>query len=309
MSAGGFALYEGYLPVYKMLVPRFGPLDNLENRKKLLGTWLRSKGFRRSGLEAESYRTKVLAECRDGGDFLRITMEEIAKRQQADRWAVYDPDNVLYMSRIKAEIPDALFVHIIRDGRDIAVSLKQMGGFRPFPWDRQQKGLLPTAMFWEWMVRKGRENGRRIPADYYEIHYEELVKEPRTALDKLGRFLGQDLDYDRIRQSGVGRVRDSNSSFRGEGLQATVNPVARWKQRLSEPEIAGLEAAIGDLLEELGYSLTTSATRASLNARERWLRWFYPQFLNAKLWLRVNTPVGRYSSLEPLEVEDLPATL
>ena len=303
MSAGGFARYEGYLPVYKMLVPRFGPLDRAANREKLMQVWLRSKGFRRSGLEPEPYREKVLANCRTGGDFLRITMDEIAQRQQVERWAVYDPDNVLYMPRIQSEIPNALFVHIIRDGRDIAVSLKKMDGFRPFPWNREQKGLLPTAMYWEWMVRKGRENGRNISGHYYEIHYEDLVNDPGATLEKLGHFLDHDLDYEQIRRTGVGRVRDTNSSFRAEGIGETVNPVARWRQKLAETEVTALEAAIGDLLQELGYPLTTEARPSDLHLSDKWRCVFYRKFLDAKLWLRLNTPLGRLSNLGPLELD------
>src|SRR5213080_1339511 len=62
LSAGGFTIYRGYLPVYKMLIPRFGRLDRVQNRKKLMQTWLRSKGFRRSGLDAEQLRGKILVE-------------------------------------------------------------------------------------------------------------------------------------------------------------------------------------------------------------------------------------------------------
>src|SRR5499433_4393140 len=53
LSAGGFAVYRGYLPVYKMLIPRFGSLNSLANRNRLMKTWLRSKGFRRSGLDPQ----------------------------------------------------------------------------------------------------------------------------------------------------------------------------------------------------------------------------------------------------------------
>src|SRR5437868_4967181 len=94
LSAGGFAIYRGYLPIYKMLIPRFGDLDNPENRKKLIHTWLRSKAFRRSGLDAQQLTGKLFAECRNGGDFIRIVMDEIARNQKAVRWAVYDPDNL-----------------------------------------------------------------------------------------------------------------------------------------------------------------------------------------------------------------------
>src|SRR6202167_448011 len=52
LSAGGFAIYRGYLPVYKMLIPRFGSLENPHSRKKIVDTWMRSKGFVRAGVEA-----------------------------------------------------------------------------------------------------------------------------------------------------------------------------------------------------------------------------------------------------------------
>ena len=141
LSAGGFAIYRGYLPIYKMLIPRFGRLDQPESRKKIVDIWLRSKGFRRSGLDVGQLTAKLLGECRNGGDFIRIIMDEIAQNQNCARWAVYDPDNVLHIPRIKADIPGALFIHIVRDGRDIALSLKKMGGFTPFPWRRSARGL------------------------------------------------------------------------------------------------------------------------------------------------------------------------
>ncbi len=156
LSAGGFAVYRGYLPVYKMLIPYFGPLDRLENRTRMVDTWLRSKGYRRSGLVARDIKARLLSDCRTGGDFIRIVMDEVARAQNAQRWALYDPDNVLYLPRVKADIPEALFIHIIRDGRDIALSLKKMEGFRPFPWHRKAASLEATALYWDWMVEKGR---------------------------------------------------------------------------------------------------------------------------------------------------------
>src|SRR5579863_2442870 len=135
LSAGGFAIYRGYLPVYKMLIPRFGSLTKLGNRKRMMKAWVRSKGFRRSALDADQLTAKVLNECRCGGDFIRIVMGQIASSQSVARWAVYDPDNLLYIPSVKADIPEALFIHMIRDGRDVALSLSKMGGFRPFLWD------------------------------------------------------------------------------------------------------------------------------------------------------------------------------
>jgi len=76
--------------------------------------------------------------------------DSVTERQDAHRWAFHDGDNVLHFRRIKKDIPNALFVHIIRDGRDIALSLKKMAGFAPLPWDRSEtNSLVATALYWE----------------------------------------------------------------------------------------------------------------------------------------------------------------
>jgi hypothetical protein len=308
LSAGGFAVYRGYIPVYKVLIPRFGSLQNPENRKKIMEVWLRSKGFRRSGLDAAKLTERVLADCRTGGDFVRLNMDEIARQQRVTRWAMYDPDSLLHMPRIKAEIPQALFVHIIRDGRDIALSLKKMGEFRPFPWSHRAGTLRETALYWEYMVRTGQHYGRAFPADYIEIHYEDLITDPRATLSQLGRFIDHDLDYDRIQSTGLGRLRESNSSFRGETPEnaagATAKPAGRWKERLSHDEVAGLEALVGDCLQDVGYDLSTPEKQRQPGLREAWMRSVYPVFLSTKFFLKMKSPVGRWANLSVLELEE-----
>jgi hypothetical protein len=307
LSSGGFAIYRGYLPIYKLLIPRFGPMENRANRENILHTWLRSKGFRRSGLDADQLFARIMKECRNGGDFIRIVMESVTSNQQMQRWAVYDPDNVLYVEQVKRDIPNALFVHMIRDGRDIALSLKKMGGFTPLPWDNNQtESLVATSLYWEWMLRKGREHGSKFPADYIEIHYEELMTAPQVALGKLGGFLDHDLDYDRIQRAGLGRFSEANSSFREEGAKEELKPLGRWKERLSTTEIAAIEGTVGECLQECGYELSLPAgTQRTI--RHSSMRGVYPAFLNSKLWLKLHTPLGRLSNMSVLELEDEPA--
>jgi LPS sulfotransferase NodH len=303
LSAGGFAVYRGYLPIHEILIPRFGSLQNPRNRKKIVDAWMQSKGFRRAGVEAGPLSSKLLAECRNGGDFIRVVMDEIAQSQGVQRWAVYDPDSILHMDQIKQDLPDAVFVHIIRDGRDIALSLMKMEGFRPFPWSRRSRGLLETALYWDWTVHTGRQHGRQIPGDYIEIHYEELVTQPRAVLARLGGFLDHDLDYDRIQRTGLGRLRESNSSFRADGKE-TQNPVNRWKERLSHQQVAALEALIGPSLQQFGYPLTVDTEQQRVGFRWKGLASMYPRFLATKHWLKVNTPLGRLANLSALELDD-----
>jgi hypothetical protein len=312
LSAGGFAIYRGSLPVFETLLPRFGSMNIRGNREKLLQTWLRSKGFRRTGLDAEPLSSRILNECRSGGDFIRIVMDAVAEAQGVARWAAYDPDNVLHMQRLKASIPNALFLHIIRDGRDIALSLKKMGGFTPLPWDRSEtNSLVATALYWEWMVRNGRDHGRRFPSDYMEIHYEELTTNPRDILQEIGTFLDHDLDYDRIQSAGLGRLSETNSSFRDEAGEdkEKLSPLGRWKERLARADVAAIEAAVGECLEQTGYALSLPEAERRPGIRESVKRALYRNFLNTKMWLKLNTAAGRRVNLSVLELENQPTEL
>ena len=83
LSSGGLAIYRGFLPIYKILVPRFGSMESRANREKILETWLRSKGFRRTGLDAEQLSARIPNECPTGGDFIRVVMESVAEPARA----------------------------------------------------------------------------------------------------------------------------------------------------------------------------------------------------------------------------------
>jgi hypothetical protein len=86
LPSGGFAIYRGFLPIYKILTPRFGSMESHANRQRILETWLRSKGFRRTGLDAKQLSVRILNRCRTGGDRIRVVMEAVAESQRAQHW-------------------------------------------------------------------------------------------------------------------------------------------------------------------------------------------------------------------------------
>ena len=299
LSAGGFAVYRAESNVFNLLVPRFHGMRSPTDRQNLLDVWLRSKLFRVSGLDAADIATKVTAECHGGGDFLRILMQEVARNQGVGRWADCTPEHLLYMQEIKQEIPNALFIHIIRDGRDVALSYLKQGWSYPLPWDRHEQ-LGVAGLYWQWLVGKGRDFGKRLGADYQEVRFEELITNPRETLLRLGSFIDHDLDYDRILSAGIGSIRDPNSSF-ARDADGTFNPVARWKTQMSGEQVVRLEELVGDSLLELGYG-PLSVTRPGKSLRVLRMRATYPLIFEVKHWMRVNTPLGRYVRLERIEI-------
>ncbi len=293
LSAGGFAVYRTESNVYNILGPRFGDFSVMRNKSELMKVWLRSKLFKVSGLDPEDITSKVLEQCKSHGDFLQIVMGEIARKQHVDRWAECTPEHIAYLREIKQDISDALIVHIIRDGRDVALSLDKLGWIRPFPWDKD-KSRLVAGLFWEWIVGKGREYGRAIGRDYMEVRFEELVTNPRPVLAQVGRFIEHDLDYDRIQQAAIGSVAKPNSSFAAESASDAFNPVGRWKYAFRNGELHELERLIGRLLNDLSYPLADTPGVGGSGQRLACMRAAYRGYFDSKLWLKKNTRLGRF---------------
>ncbi len=248
LSTGKFALYRAESDVFFRIAPAFGNLKSHSNRMKLMDAWLESDYFRRSGLNAGELRARVLSECRNPGDFLRIVMEGIAREHGVHRWADNTPLHLLYTAEIKKTIPNALFVHIIRDGRDVATSMSRMGWPHCFRWDAKHR-LAISALYWKWLVSQGRESGRKLGSDYLELKYEKLISHPEETLATLSQFIGEDLDYKEIQENAVGTVARPNSSFPDTG---ELRPVGRWRN-LPDAEAVSLTSLLSPLLQELGY--------------------------------------------------------
>jgi len=301
LSSGNFAIYRSNSGVWERLLPLYGDPAVRQNRERMVEAWLRSKLFRRTNLDARQVAERLLTECRTGGDFLTIVMEEMARVQQVERWAAWDPDNAFYMPMIKREIPDALFIHIIRDGRDVATVLDKKGWIKPFPWDKR-KSLLVAGVFWDWMVQKGRNNGATMKKDYLEVRYEDLAVRTAETLQKIGAFIGHEMNYDRIRQTAVGTLSDPNSTFKSEFDEGRFNPVGRWKERLSTGHIAALEEVIGEQLVALDYRAAAPMAKHGAGLGTKSFRAAYLAYFNSKLWLKTKTPFGRFACAEPLEL-------
>lgn len=219
-------------------------------------------------------------------------MEEIAGQQRVERWADNTPEHILYLATIKKEIPEAKVIHILRDGRDVALSLRKKQWIHPLPWDMKRQ-LLVAGLYWEWLVLKGRRFGREVGSDYMELHYEDLLSRPTEQLARIGAFIDHDLDPVRIRQRAIGSVSDPNTSFREEfDSDSTFDPVGRWQRSLSRNEIAALESLIGGTLTSLGYELA-SPDAAAYGRSQSLMRATYRGFWGSKLWLKTKTPLAR----------------
>lgn len=298
LSSGYFPVYRAEPLVFEVLVPKFGDLGDPANRRRLLDCWLRSQQFRRSGLDAKIVDERVMASVGNGGQFLTTVMDEMAVKGGFRRWAVWGPTNVLHMPSIKRQIPGALFIHVIRDGRDVACALDRMRYIRPLPSHARDR-LLVSALYWMWSTRIGRLYGGELRHDYLEVRFEDLVQRPAAALARISGFISQKLDYERICKAAIGALRTPNTSFPEEHQRGSFSPVGRSARLLPRERLGQIERLTGDLLTELDYPLHCEQSfHPSIGLVLT--RFLYFTLWDLKEWLKAATPLGQLVDMSGL---------
>ena len=170
------------------------------------------------------------------------------------------PHYVRSLPTLHALWPRARFVHIVRDGRDVWLSVRnwkkvvERGGAvaRYSDWERDP--VSTTALWWEWQVRLGREAGAALGSQrYLEVRYESLVQDPAGGCRALCAFL--DLPYDeQMLGFHEGHTRDDPELDAKQAWLPVTPGLRDWRAQMPADELERFDAAAGDLLEELGYA-------------------------------------------------------
>jgi GT2 family glycosyltransferase len=204
------------------------------------------------------------------GDFMRLFYVTYAERKGKSRWGDKSPFYVRAMGRIHRYLPEASFVHVVRDGRDVALSINPLW-FGP-------DTVAEMARLWVDTLVAAREQAQLLPR-YLEIRYEDLVYEPAVILQGVCDFLALGwersmLDYhrearERIESETVslalpdGTVsRDRRIAIHSSvGLPPQPNRAQRWRREMSAADLRAFEEIAGDVLTDFGYELSGAGGR------------------------------------------------
>jgi hypothetical protein len=189
-----------------------------------------------------------------------------AARFGKSRWGDKTPLYCLHLNTIRRALPEARFIHIIRDGRDAALSLRRM-------WFSPGSEIETQATYWRKFVLAARQAGLGRP-DYMEVHYEDLILNTRATLEQICAHSG--LIYNDAMLSYYTRtpmrLREHKERVRADGTplltqeqrlrqqERTTEPpdpncVFAWKREMSAEERNRFQLVAGDLLKELGYEV------------------------------------------------------
>jgi hypothetical protein len=210
---------------------------------------------------------------------LRYFFRTYAERQGKPRWGDKSPGYGWTMERIDRILPEAYFIHLIRDGRDVSLSLMAKKDDPPPP--------ARQARHWKSRVNKTRDQGTRV-RHYIEVRYEDLISDPEPELRRISDFIGLRFDpamlqyYERAEDRMAEIKRDMKPGFdlksdtsrgavSGERRVAvhelTKEPprkdrIGVYRREMPDAHRKEFERVAGELLADLGYETGEPTERA-----------------------------------------------
>ncbi len=217
-------------------------------------------------LDPDDYASRLPTDGQlDATTAVRAFYDAYAASESKPRWGEKTPQYLRMMGRIQRALPEARFVHIIRDGRDVAVSLLSV------EWG--PTSVEHAAEHWVDEIRTAHRKRDRIH-HYMEWRFEQLVSDPEPLLREVCDFVQLDFEPAMLsyHEGASARMGEMNRDFEIAGgptltpeervrqhalVSAPPNRDAagRWQERMTPDEVAAFEAIGGDLLLELGYEL------------------------------------------------------
>jgi hypothetical protein len=184
--------------------------------------------------------------------------ETYAAARGKERWGDKTPMYMQRLSMLERLFPTALYVHLIRDGRDCALSFAQMPeGIVTRSWahPRDAGGF---ACQWRAEVAAARKLGRRVGPRYLELRYEQLVAEPAASLRDICEHVG--LSFEPTMLDYAGSVDVSRQPHQQSLTRPPTPGLRAWKTDMPATDVRAFERVAGDLLDDLGYEASGRPT-------------------------------------------------
>lgn len=259
----------GMIPELHAHRDRYGRNGRLEDVAAFVGDLERHPGFRSWGISTDAIRSEL-----GGATTLSQAIEAVyltyAHLRGKKGWGDKTPQYVEHVQLLAGLFPDARFIHMIRDGRDVAMSELDL--------HRLHRHAASAAFLWSRKVRIGREAGRAL-ADgrYMELRYEDMLASPDTELARLCRFLGLSYEPTMLSHDPTairGTLMSMPVVARAQHQRLLLPPtkgLRDWRNQMAPTDVAQFEAIAGNVLVQTGYPLAEPDT-LPIDRLRAWLR-------------------------------------
>jgi Sulfotransferase family len=203
-------------------------------------------------IDAKEFRRQV---SQLKGPYVRDLAEVVYRwHVQAEgkaRWGDKTPVYIGIVRELARMFPGSRFIHLVRDGRDVAKSFQATGWDSGGRWLHDNTREWNKAMEWHWRWSRSELRDRILL-----VRYEDLVLEMEATLRRICRFIGEEFEPQMLAWQGKvdeqvpARERKAHPKLK---LRIGAEGVARWKQEMTARETFVAEAFMGSHLARLGY--------------------------------------------------------
>lgn len=208
--------------------------------------------FPRLGIDEREARA-IAASCSSYAEFVGALYGRFAELRGKSFGGEKTPDYVRRLPLLTGLFPAARIVHLIRDGRDVTMSLVEWATGNKGPaklalWRDEPMGT--GALWWRWQVLAGRRSAIGLRGRYLEVRYDDLVERTAETLQSVVSFLG--IADDAALRSMLEATTAERPASARKAERAPIRGLRDWRTQMAERDVELFEAIAGDLLEELG---------------------------------------------------------
>ena len=215
-----------------------GPESNLFRDKELIRIHNYLRTTWAAGLEPRYEFDSAMVD-RVMACLINAVLMPYCQARNKQRWAEKTPKNIYYLETLFTLFPEAKFIHMIRDPRDVYCSVRTKAAGTTPHW----ASISPKRSAEDWVRRISCGlMWRDRPDRYLEVRYETLVEQPEATVRNLLIFLGEPWAPEML-----------------EGTAIYDTSVGRWRQELSSSDVGEIEAVAGSVMAELGFTLSTAS--------------------------------------------------
>jgi hypothetical protein len=203
----------------------------------------------RSGLSRLMERPALLEETRAFTDRLLSQALKPEHRFLVEK----SPSHVFAVPLIHELYPGSRFIHVLRDGRDVTVSVRAAARSWVPQWrEAFGRSVLTSARAWSHAVRRARKLGAELGDQFLEVRFEEIKQDPVAAYRQLLEFCG--ISYDETLLQQIHEQTDFARNYKSneEGFRRGGR-VGDWRTHFNILDAVQFNLAAGDTLIETGY--------------------------------------------------------
>lgn len=173
---------------------------------------------------------------------LNALIKYLSELEEINIWGDKTPNYLIHIPILKRMFPEAKFIHITRDVRDVALS-----AFKAW-----RRSYYYTAQCWNDYIGQCRKDAEKLSgSDYIEIKYEDLTKNPEASLIRLCDFIGIDFEKKMcLLENPTEDIGDTKDE-----INIIANNTGKWKTQLKLVELKKIEKICAPILLESNYQL------------------------------------------------------